>query len=189
VIARGLDNRIGTWIAAEALRRVAEKRSQLRCRVVAVSTVQEEVGLHGASMIAESLRPDVALVCDVGHATDSPGISPAQHGMAKLGAGPRIGLGGALQKGVVSRLQSVAGELQIPLQRGALPGKTGTDTDAIFLRNGGIACGLVSLPIRYMHTTVEMTSLQDLDRIADLFAGFCLSIAEGERFFESLCST
>lgn len=182
LVARALDNRVGIWVAAEALRQIAEARSDLRVRVVAVSTVQEETGGIGAQMIAESIRPDVALVTDVGHATDSPGIAHAQHGLVKLGQGPRIALGGAMQRNVVQRLRDVAARLEIPLQRGAVPGRSGTDTDSIVARGGGIASGLVSLPIRYMHSTVETTSLRDLQRIADLFAAFCLSIAEGERF-------
>jgi len=185
VVARALDNRIGTWIAAEALRLVAEQAKRLDVRVVAVSTVQEEVGLKGAQMVARSLAPDVALVTDVGHATDSPGISHAQHGLFKLAGGPKIAVGGAMQPEVVARLAEVAGSLSIPLQRAAVPGGSGTDTDAIFVA-GGIPCGLVSLPIRYMHTTVEMTSLRDLNRIAHLFAGFALAMKRGERFVHSL---
>lgn len=185
VVARALDNRIGTWIAAEALRLVAARASELKVRVVAVSTVQEEVGLRGAQMIARSLAPSVALVTDVGHATDSPGISHAQHGLFKLAAGPKLAVGGAMQPEVVARLTEVAATLSIPLQLAATPGGSGTDTDAIFV-NGGIPCGLVSLPIRYMHTTVEMTSLRDLNRIAHLFAGFALSMKPGETFAPKL---
>jgi putative aminopeptidase FrvX len=185
VVARALDNRIGTWIAAEALRLVAVRAGELKVRVVAVSTVQEEVGLRGAQMIARTLAPDVALVTDVGHATDSPGISHAQHGLFKLAGGPKIAVGGAMQPEVVARLGEVAAQLSVPLQRAATPGGSGTDTDAIFVQ-GGIPCGLVSLPIRYMHTTVEMTSLRDLNRIAHLFAGFALSMKPGERFSATL---
>lgn len=182
LIARALDNRVGAWIAAETLHRVAAQRESLRCRVVAVSTVQEEVGLVGADMVADRLAPDVALVTDVGHATDTPGISHAQHGLVRLAGGPRIALGATLHPAVVSRLFEVAKRLEIPLQRAAIPGKTGTDTDAIFRKGGGIPSALVSLPIRYMHTTVELTSLKDLDRIASLFSGFAMDVADGERF-------
>ena len=185
IVARALDNRIGTWVAAETLRLCAQQAKR-HVRVVAVSTVQEEVGLHGAEMIAESLRPDVALVTDVGHATDSPGITQAQHGQFKMGNGPKIAVGGAMQPEVVARLLATAERLQIPLQRGATPGSSGTDTDAIFLAGGGIPCGLVSLPIRYMHTTVEMGALSDLDRIPQVYAGFCEGLTGGERFAPSL---
>ena len=185
IVARALDNRIGTWIAAEALRLVASRSPELKVRVVAVSTVQEEVGLRGAQIIGRTLAPDVALVTDVGHATDSPGINHAQHGFFKLAGGPKIAIGGSMQPEVVGRLTEVASSLAIPLQRAATPGGSGTDTDAIFVQ-GGIPCGLVSLPIRYMHTTVEMTSLRDLNRIAHLFAGFALSMKPGEKFSGSL---
>ncbi len=185
IVARALDNRIGTWIAAEALRLVASRSPELKVRVVAVSTVQEEVGLRGAQIIGRTLAPDVALVTDVGHATDSPGINHAQHGFFKLAGGPKIAVGGSMQPEVVGRLTEVASSLAIPLQRAATPGSSGTDTDAIFVQ-GGIPCGLVSLPIRYMHTTVEMTSLRDLNRIAHLFAGFALSMKPGEKFSGSL---
>ncbi len=182
VVARGLDNRIGTWVAAETLRQVAERRQSLRCRVVAVSTVQEEIGLNGAAMIVDSLRPDVALVTDVGHATDSPGINHAQHGQFRLGGGPKVALGASLHREVTARLLSSAQSSGITVQRSATPGKSGTDTDAIFLRNGGVPSGLVSLAIRYMHTTVEMASLRDLQLIADLYTTFCLGLGDGERF-------
>ena len=185
LVARALDNRIGIFAAAEALRLVHAERSRLKVRVVAVSTVQEEVGLHGAAMIAQSLAPDLAFVTDVGHATDSPGISHAQHGHFKLAGGPKLAIGGAMQPEVVARLAEVAASLSIPLQRAATPGGSGTDTDALFVA-GGIPCGLVSLPIRYMHTTVEMTSLRDLNRIAHLFAGFALAMQAGERFAPTL---
>ena len=185
VVARALDNRIGTWIAAEALRLVAARAKELEVRVVAVSTVQEEVGLKGAHMVARALAPTTALVTDVGHATDSPGIAHAQHGSFKLAGGPKLAIGAAMQPEVVARLAEVAGRLSIPLQRAATPGGSGTDTDAIFIA-GGIPCGLVSLPIRYMHTTVEMTSLRDLNRISHLFAGFALAMKRDERFVPSL---
>ncbi len=185
IVARALDNRIGTWVAAETLRLCARMPSR-SVRVVAVSTVQEEVGLHGASMIAESLRPDVALVTDVGHATDSPGITHAQHGQFKMGAGPKIALGGAMQPEVTARLLETAQRLEIPLQRAATPGSSGTDTDSIFLAGGGIPSGLLSFPIRYMHTTVEMGDLRDLERIPQVFAGFCDGLDAGTRFAPAL---
>jgi hypothetical protein len=103
IVARALDNRIGTWVAAETLRLCAAQ-AERRVRVVAVSTVQEEVGLHGATMVADSLRPDVALVTDVGHATDSPGITHAQHGQFKVGHGPKVAIGGtAVDPGAARR--------------------------------------------------------------------------------------
>ncbi len=180
IVARALDNRIGTFVAAETLRLASEQRDRLAVRVVAVSTVQEEVGLNGAAMIAESLRPDIALVTDVGHATDSPGISHAQHGQFKMGDGPKLAIGGAMHGAVVARLLAAANAASIPLQRAATPGRSGTDTDAIFLRAGGIPCGLLSLPIRYMHTTVELGHTRDLRQISEVFAGMILDLKGDE---------
>jgi len=186
VIARALDNRVGTFAAAETLRLCSERRSELTVRVVAVSTVQEEIGLHGASMIADSLKPDVCLVTDVGHATDSPGISHPQHGLFKLAGGPKLAIGAEMHPEVVARLVRSAESQSIALQRSATPGSSGTDTDAIFLMRGGIPCGLLSLPIRYMHTTVEMTSLKDLRQLSEVFAGLCLSLTPTDNFIPTL---
>ena len=186
ILARGLDNRIGTWAAAEAIRLLADDREKLHCNVVAVSTVQEEVGLHGAAMIADGLKPDVALVTDVGHATDTPGIDRNRHGDFKMSGGPKIAVGGPAQPIVVAKLLAAAAAEKITIQRSATPGRSGTDTDAIFLRNGGIPCGLVSLPIRYMHTTVELSSLEDLDAIARIFARFCRDLQSNESFIPKI---
>ncbi len=182
VIARALDNRIGTWVAAEALRLVRESGKKPACAVFGASCVQEEIGLRGSHMTTLQVEPDIGLVVDVGHATDSPGIDARQHGLAKLGGGPILSIGGPTLPEVNEVLESLAKKHKIPLQRSATPGGSGTDTDMVFKVTGGVACGLLSLPIRYMHTTVEMTDLRDLERIAKLFAEFCLSLKKGQRF-------
>ena len=179
-IARALDNRIGTWVAAETLRLIKASKKKLNCSVYGCSVVQEEIGLRGAQMMTMNVRPDIGLVVDVGHATDSPGIDPRQHGYAKLGGGPLIAIGGPTLPEVNDRLEKIAKANKIPLQRNANPGASGTDTDMVFKVTGGVACGLVSLPIRYMHTTVEMTDLRDLEKIPKLFAEFCLSLKKDE---------
>ncbi|NUP90090.1 MAG: M42 family metallopeptidase [Candidatus Sumerlaeia bacterium] len=181
-VSRALDNRIGTWVAAETLRLIRESKRRLRCAVFGVSAVQEEIGLRGSHMITVTLRPDVALVVDVGHATDSPGIDHRRHGLTKLGRGPILSIGGGALPEVTAHLEKVAKAQRIPLQRRATPGASSTDMDSVFKVSGGVASALVSLPIRYMHTTVEMTSLRDLERIAQLFAAFCLSLGAGQRF-------
>ncbi len=180
LVARALDNRIGIFAAAEALRLAHADRSRLKVRMVAVSTVQEEVGLHGAAMIAHSLKPDLCFVTDVGHATDSPGISHTQHGQFKLGAGPKLAVGLPVHAACTRMLTDAAIAKGIPVQRSATSGRSGTDTDAIFVRNGGIPCGLLSLPIRYMHTTVELCSLKDLEQIGDVFATAALAMRGDE---------
>lgn len=181
-VARAFDNRIGTFAVAEALRLLKESKAKLRAEVCAVSNVQEEVGLLGARQIAYSLKPDVALVVDVTHATDYPTVNKAQHGDVKVGAGPAITHGGCNHPEVVARLEAVAKAKKIPLQHEAMSASSGTDTDAIFWTRGGIASALVSLPNRYMHSPVEVVSLRDLELIPTLLAGFANSLAEGEQF-------
>ena len=121
LVARALDNRVGTFAAAETLRLLHEQGVPEGIRVVAVSTVQEEVGLRGAAMIAESLAPDVALVTDVTHATDSPEINHAKHGKCVLGGGPEVAIGSAMHPEVVRRLLASAGGQEIAIQRAATP--------------------------------------------------------------------
>lgn len=181
-VARAFDNRIGTFSVAEALRLLAENRRGLAAEVCAVSNVMEETGLWGARQIAYSLKPDVALVVDVTHATDYPTVSKEQHGDVKIGGGPALTRGGCNHPEVVARLEAVAAKLKIPLQYEAVSATSGTDTDAIFWTRGGIASGLVSLPNRYMHSPVELVSLKDLEQIPQLMAGFARSVKKGEEF-------
>src|SRR5512137_2240273 len=181
-VARAFDNRIGTFAVAEALRLLKETKGNLHAEVCAVSNVQEEVGLLGARQIAYSLKPDIALVVDVTHATDYPTVSKAQHGNVKLGKGPSITHGGCNHPDVVARLEEVADKKKIPLQHEAMSATSGTDTDVIFWTRGGIASALISLPNRYMHSPVEMVNLRDLEQIPELLAAFTLSLKKGEQF-------
>jgi putative aminopeptidase FrvX len=182
VVARAFDNRIGTFAVAEALRLLKESKVKLHAEVCAVSNVQEEVGLLGARQIAYSLKPDVALVVDVTHATDYPNINKPQHGDVKIGCGPTITHGGCNHPEVVTRLESLARARKIPLQHEAMSSTSGTDTDAIFWTRGGIASALISLPNRYMHSPVEVVSLKDLEKIPELLAAFAGSLKKGEEF-------
>lgn len=181
-IARAFDNRIGTFAVAEALRLLAESKSKFAPEICAVSNVQEEVGLLGARQIAYSLKPDIALVVDVTHATDYPTVSKAQHGDVKVGGGPALTHGGCNHPEVVKRLEEVAAKKKIPLQHEAMSATSGTDTDVIFWTRGGIASALISLPNRYMHSPVELVSLKDLEQIPELMAAFALSLKKGEQF-------
>src|SRR5215471_14991941 len=183
VVARAFDNRIGTFSVAEALRLLSSTgKGKLHAEVCAVSNVQEEVGLLGARQIAYSLKPDIALVVDVTHATDYPTVSKAQHGDVKVGKGPALTHGGCNHSEVVARLEAVAKLKKIPLQHEAMSSTSGTDTDAIFWTRGGIASALISLPNRYMHSPVEVVSLKDLAMIPELLAGFAASLKKGEQF-------
>src|SRR6516225_129092 len=181
-VARAFDNRIGTFAVAEALRLLKESKSRLQAEVCAVSNVQEEVGLLGARQIAYSLKPDIALVVDVTHATDYPTVSKAQHGDVKVGKGPALTHGGCNHPDVVARLEKIAKGKNIPLQHEAMSATSGTDTDAIFWTRGGIASALISLPNRYMHSPVEVVSLKDLAMVPELLAGFAASVKKGDEF-------
>ncbi len=181
-VARAFDNRIGTFAVIEALRLLKESKTKIAAEVCAVSNVQEEVGLLGARQIAYSLKPDIALVVDVTHATDYPTVSKAQHGDTRIGKGPAITHGGCNHPEVVDRLEAVAAKKKIPLQHEAMSATSGTDTDVIFWTRGGIASALISLPNRYMHSPVEVVSLKDLEQIPELLTAFVQSVKAGEQF-------
>ncbi len=181
-IARAFDNRIGTWAVAEALRLLKEGKGKLNAEICAVSNIMEEVGLFGARQIAYSLKPDVALVVDVTHATDYPTVNKAQHGDVKIGKGPTLTHGGCNHPVVVERLESIAKKEGIKLQHEAMSATSGTDTDVIFWTRGGIPSALISLPNRYMHSPVELVSLKDLAQIPVLMSAFALSVKKGEEF-------
>jgi putative aminopeptidase FrvX len=181
-VARAFDNRIGTFAVAEALRLLAQSKGRLAAEVCAVSNIMEEVGLFGARQIAYSLKPDVALVVDVTHATDYPTVNKPQHGDVKIGAGPAFTHGGCNHPEVVARLEQAARKERIKVQHEAMSATSGTDTDAIFWTRGGIPSALISLPNRYMHSPVEVVSLKDLEQIPVILAAFARSLQKGESF-------
>lgn len=181
-VARAFDNRIGTFAVAETLRLLSLAKGKLQAEVNVVANIQEEVGLLGARQIAYSLKPDVALVVDVTHATDYPTVNKAQHGNVKIGGGPALTHGGCNHREVVNRLEEVAKAKKITLQHEAMSASSGTDTDVIFWTRGGIPSALISLPNRYMHSPVELVSLKDLEKIPELMAAFCQSLQSGEQF-------
>jgi len=181
-VARAFDNRIGTFAVAETLRLLQPSRGKLKAEICAVSNIMEETGLLGARQIAYTLKPDVALVVDVTHATDYPTVNQHQHGEIHLGQGPALTHGGCNHPEVVRRLEEVALRRKIDLQHEAISSTSGTDTDVIFWTRGGIPSGLISLPNRYMHSPVELVNLRDLEQIPDLMAAFALSLKSGEQF-------
>jgi endoglucanase len=181
-VARAFDNRIGTFAVAEALRLLRESDKKPKAEILAVSNIMEEVGLLGARQIAYSLKPDVALVVDVTHATDYPCVNQCAHGDIKLGHGPTLTHGGCNHVEVLARLEAVAKQQKIKLQHEAMSNSSGTDTDVIFWTRGGIPSGLISLPNRYMHSPVELINLTDLEQIPQLMAAFALSLKAGEEF-------
>jgi endoglucanase len=181
-VARAFDNRVGTFAVAEALRQLSEDKKKVNAEILAVSNIMEEVGLLGARQIAYTLKPDLALVVDVTHATDYPTVSHQQHGDIRIGKGPTVTHGGCNHPEVVARLESVAKAQKIKLQHEASSNNTGTDTDVIFWTRGGIPSALISLPNRYMHSPVEVVSLKDLAQIPQLMAAFARSLKKGEEF-------
>jgi endoglucanase len=181
-VARAFDNRVGTFAVAEALRLAHESKGKLKAEILAVSNIMEEVGLLGARQIAYTLKPDVALVVDVTHATDYPTVNRQQHGDVKVGRGPTLTHGVCNHPQVMERLEAVARAQKIALQHEATSATSGTDTDVIFWTRGGIPSGLVSLPNRYMHSPVELISLRDLEQIPRLLCAFALSLKAGEQF-------
>jgi endoglucanase len=172
LVSRSIDNRIGAFVVAEALRLLTEPAP--RAAVFAVATTQEEIGWAGggARTSATGIDPAVAVVVDVTHATDHPGAEKKQHGDAKLGAGPVLSRGSAVNPMVFELLVETAETEGIPYTLQAAPRDTGTDADAIHTARQGIATGLVSVPNRYMHSPNEMVDLEDLERAARLLAAF-----------------
>ncbi len=166
ITARGLDNRIGIWAAAEGLRRAAERDPEVT--VCAVSTVQEEVGLKGAQMVGFDLAPDVAIAIDVTHATDQPDTPGAKSNGVEIGGGPVVSRGSTNHPVVVEATRAAADAADIDVQLEAAGIRTGTDADAFYTAHGGIPSLNVGVPNRYMHTPVELLDLDDLDRTADL---------------------
>lgn len=174
--SRSLDNRVGAYVVLEALRRLAGKR--LSAQVTAVGTTQEEIGYTGggARTSATELDAQVAIVVDVTHATDYPGIDKRRHGEYKLGGGPILSRGSAVNAAVFDRLVAAAGREKIPYHVEAAPRMTSTDADNIFTAARGVATGLVSVPLRYMHSPNELVQLEDLDRASRLLAAFARGV-------------
>ena len=176
----GMDNKTGVWVVVEALRRV--DRQKLKCGVYAVSTVQEEIGLRGARTSAFGIDPHAGIAVDVTHATDCPTIDKNQEGDVSLGAGPVIYRGPNMNPVVTEALIATAEANDIPYQLSAIGRATPNDANSIQINRAGVATGLVSIPNRYMHSAVEMISLSDIDRAADLLAEWLTSLTGEEDF-------
>ncbi len=176
LVSRSMDNRIGAYVALEALRR-CQDRSSLNGSFAAVAAVQEEIGLFGARTAAFTLRPDVAVAVDVTHATDAPGIDEKETGRHPLGSGPVIGRGATLSPKVFELLVAAAEQAGIEHTVEASGRGTHTDADAIQISRTGIPTGLVSIPLRYMHSPVELVDLDDVDAAVELIAAFAAGLA------------
>jgi endoglucanase len=180
VAARGMDNRVGVWAAAEGLRRAVETDAD--ATVYAVSTVQEEVGLQGAQMVGFDLAPDAVVAADVTHATDSPGVPDKVRGPVELGGGPVVTRGSVNHPALVELARESADQIGTEVQLQAAGSRTGTDADAFYTSRGGIPSLNVGLPNRYMHTPVEVVDTGDLDALAALLGEMADRAGERDGF-------
>jgi len=181
VMGRALDNRLGGFVLTQVLAALKTGKRPA-ATTVALNAVQEEIGGNGARMAAYAIEPDVAVVLDVTHATDSPGIEKAKHGDVKLGGGPTITHGTVNHPAVVERLIEVAEAEDIPLQHESSSRYSGTDTDVIFTTKRGVPSALVSIPMRYMHSTVETVDLGDVEHTVRLLEAFVRSVRADDTF-------
>lgn len=181
-VCRALDNRMGGFMIAEVARLLHDNKKTLPFGLYITNSVQEEIGLRGAQMITETIKPNVAIVTDVTHDTTTPMIEKKKEGLLELGKGPVIAFAPAVQQKLRDLITDTAEEKKIPFQRSALSRATGTDTDAFAYSNGGVASALISLPLRYMHTTVEMVHKNDVENVIKLIYETLLKIKDGETF-------
>jgi endoglucanase len=178
--ARGMDNRVGTWSAAQGLRHAVEH--DVDATIYAVSTVQEEVGIKGAQMVGFDLDPDAAIAVDVTHATDNPDVKGKHKGPVELGAGPVVSRGSANHPRVVDLARQAAKDADVDIQLQATGTRTGTDADAFYTSRGGIPSLNIGIPNRYMHTPVEVIDTEDLDGVAALLGGIAEAAGEVDSF-------
>lgn len=181
-VGRALDNRLGGFVIAQVARRIKENKVKLPYTLYVVNSVQEEIGLRGAEMISRRLKPDLAICTDVTHDTQSPVYNKRNLGDLACGRGPVFGIGPAVQNNVYKFMVDIATKKKIPFQRQALARSTGTDTDSFAYSAEGVASGLISTPLKYMHTTVEMVKKSDVDAIIDLFYETLLALKGNEDF-------
>ena len=181
-VGRALDNRMGGFMIAETARLLKESKTKLPFTLYVVNSVQEEIGLRGAQMIAERIKPDVALVTDVCHDTNTPMVSKIENGDLKSGDGPVLTYGPAVQNHFLKQIISTAEKNKIPFQRAVVSRSTGTDTDAFAYSNEGVTSALISLPLRYMHTTVEMVHKDDVENSIRMLIETVKSIKNGQDF-------
>jgi putative aminopeptidase FrvX len=179
---RALDNRIGGFCIAEVARLLHENNIELPFALYIVNSVQEEVGLHGAHMIANALKPHVAIVTDVCHDTGTPLMNAKKQGDVKSGKGPSLSYAPSVHNKLLKLIVETAQEKEIPFQRQAASRFTGTDTDAFAYANGGVVSALISLPLRYMHTTVEMAHKEDVLNVISLMYEVLQKIEENHDF-------
>ncbi len=181
-VCRAIDNRMGGFMIAEVARLLKENKKKLPFGLYIVNSVQEEIGLRGAEMITQTIQPNVAIVTDVCHDTTTPMIDKKIEGDLQMGKGPVIAYAPATQNILRELIVSTAEEKKIPFQRHATSRVTGTDTDAFAYSNGGVASALISLSLRYMHTTVEMVHREDVENVIQLIYESLLKLENNHDF-------
>ena len=181
-VGRALDNRIGGFMIAEVARLLKENKKKLPFGLYITNAVQEEVGLRGAQMITETIRPDVAIVTDVTHDTHTPMINKIKEGDCAMEKGPVVTFGPSVQNNLLKLIIETAKKNKIDIQRAAASRSTGTDTDAFAFNTGGVASALISLPLRYMHTTVETVAQKDVESVIHLIYNSLLKIKNNHDF-------
>jgi len=182
LVGRALDNRMGGFMVAEVARRLSENKKKLPFGLYIVNAVQEEIGLRGAEMISRRLKPDLAICTDVTHDTQSPMYNKKESGNMKAGNGPVLCYGPAVQNNVLKMIIETAQKKKIPFQRQAVSRSTGTDTDSFAYSAEGVASALISLPLKYMHTTVEMVHKDDVENVIQLIYEVLLQVKPGHDF-------
>jgi len=181
-VCRAIDNRMGGFMIAEVARLLHENKVKLPFGLYITNSVQEEVGLRGAEMITKTIKPNVAIVTDVCHDSTTPMIEKKIEGETKIGKGPVVTYAPAVQNNLRELILDTAEEKKIPFQRLASSRVTGTDTDAFAYSNGGVASALISLPLRYMHTTVEMVHRDDVENVIKLIYETLLKLENNESY-------
>lgn len=181
-VGRALDNRIGGFMIAEVAKRLKKENKTLPFGLYVVNAVQEEIGLRGAQMIAQRIKPDVAIITDVCHDTSSPLYDKIKSGDQRGGKGPVLTYGPAVQNNLLKMIIDTAEKSNMPFQRAAASRTTGTDTDAFAYSNEGVASALISLPLKYMHTTVEAAHEDDIKNVIDLMYAFLLQLESDHDF-------
>jgi putative aminopeptidase FrvX len=181
-VGRAIDNRVGGFMIAEVARLLHEDKVKLPYGLYITNAVQEEIGLRGAEMITQTIRPNAAIITDVCHDTGTPMIDKKKQGHTEIGSGPVISYAPAVQNKLRERVIETAETNKIPFQRMAASRATGTDTDAFAYSNGGVASALISLPLRYMHTTVETVHRDDVENVIRLIFQTLQNIKDGETF-------
>jgi putative aminopeptidase FrvX len=181
-VGRALDNRMGGFVIAQVERLLKENKKKLPFGLYIVNSVQEEIGLRGAEMIANRIKPNVAIITDVTHDTQTPMINKILQGDVSCGKGPTVTYGPAVQNNLLKLIIEAAKKNKIDFQREAASRSTGTDTDAFAYSSGGIASALISLPLKYMHTTVEMVHKEDVESVIHLIYYSLLSIKNDQDF-------